>query len=152
MTRTSNIIKKHYAEKGYLNTVVTIDEKPDKTHENFEELVINIKKNKKVKIEYIDIIGNTELSDEAVKGAMKETKQKGYFNPLKPLGPLVIDLTVDAVTFKYKKFRDDFLNYWTDNYKLKIFKGSKFIEQNYKDDRSQAFKLSTCHPAVRLLN
>ena len=134
MTRTSNIIKEHFAEKGYLNTEVTIDEKPDKTHDNFEELVINIKKNKKVKIAHINIIGNTELSDEAVRGAMKETKQKGYFNPLRPLGPLMIDLTVDAATLKFKKFRDDFLNYWTDNYKLKIFKGSKYIESNYKDD------------------
>jgi len=134
MTRTSNIIKAHFAEKGFLNTEVTIDEKPDKTHENFEELVINVKKNSKVKIEHIKIIGNTDLSDEVIRKSMKETRQKGYFNPLKPLGPLVIDLTVDAVTFKYKKFRDDFLNYWTDNYKLSVFKGSKYIESNYKDD------------------
>ncbi|MCF6342893.1 MAG: outer membrane protein assembly factor BamA, partial [Bacteroidales bacterium] len=134
MTRTINIIKGHYFEKGYLNTEVNLEEKPDKTHDNFEELIINIKKNKKVKIEYIKIIGNTELSDESVKNAMKETKEKGFFNPINPLGPLVIDLMADAATLKFHKFRDDFLDYWTENYKLKIFKGSKFIESNYKDD------------------
>ncbi len=134
MIRTANIIKGHFAEKGYLNAEVTIDEKPDKTHDNFKELVIHIKKNKKVKIAHINIIGNTELSDEAVRGAMKETKQKGVFNPIEPLGPLVVDLTADVFTLRFKKFRDDFLNYWLDNYKMKMFKGSKFIESKYKDD------------------
>ena len=42
MTKTINIIKGHYYEKGYLNTEVKLEEKPDKTHDNFEELIINI--------------------------------------------------------------------------------------------------------------
>ena len=65
---------------------------------------------------------------------MKETKEKGYLNPLDSLGPLTINLARDAATFKFKKFRDDFLDYWLENYKVKIFKGSKYIEKNYKDD------------------
>jgi len=134
MIRTINIIKDHYSEKGFLNAEVEIREKPDKAQENFEELIIKIKKNRKVKIRYIDIVGNKELSDESVRGAMKETKTKGVFNPLDSLGPLVINMTEDAIRLKFKKFRDDFLKYFTDNYKIRLFKGSKYIESEYDND------------------
>lgn len=134
MIKTERIIKGFYAEKGYLNAAVTIKEKPDDTHANFEDLIITIKKNRKVKIKYIIIEGNTELSDDVVRGAMKETKEKGVFNPLNPLGPLVVDLTADAATLRMDEFRNDLVTYFKDNYKVKIFKGSKFIEKNYKDD------------------
>jgi len=134
MIRTINIIKDHYSEKGFLNAEVEIREKPDKAQENFEELIIKIKKNRKVKIRYIDIVGNNDLSDESVRGAMKETKTKGVFNPLDSLGPLVINLTEDAIRLKFKKFRDDFLKYFTDNYKIRLFKGSKYIESEYDND------------------
>jgi outer membrane protein insertion porin family len=134
LIRTTNIIKDFYSDKGYLNAEVEIREKPDQAQENFEDLVIRIKKNRKVKIAYIDIVGNHEMSDEAVKAAMKETKTKGLFNPLDSLGPLVINLGGDAIRFKFKKFRDDFLDYWTDNYKLRIFKGSKYIEPEFEND------------------
>lgn len=134
LIRTTNIIKDFYADKGFLNAEVEIREKPDQAQENFEDLLIKIRKNRKVKIKYIDIVGNHDLSDEAVRGAMKETKTKGVFNPLDSLGPLVINMTEDAIRFKFKEFRDDFLKYWTDNYKIRIFKGSKYIEPEYKDD------------------
>ena len=134
MIRTINIIKDYYADKGFLNADVSIREKPDKTQENFEELVVKIRKKKKVRIEYIDIVGNKDLSDDAVKGAMKETKVKGNFNPLDSIGPLIINLGGDALRFKFKKFRDDLLDYFTENYRIRLFKGSKYIETNYKDD------------------
>jgi outer membrane protein insertion porin family len=134
MIKSSRIIRDFYAEKGYLNASVNITEKPDKTHDNFEDLVINIKKNKKVKIKHIFIEGNSELSDDAIRSSMKETKERGVFTPLDSLGPLTLNLIGDAVTFKYGKFRDDLVKYFKDNYRVKIFKGSKYIEKNYKDD------------------
>ncbi|HDO27285.1 MAG TPA: outer membrane protein assembly factor BamA [Bacteroidetes bacterium] len=134
LIKTKRIIRNFYADKGFLHTEVTIDQKPNKKHNNFEDLVINIKKNKKVKIRYIQINGNTALNDDAIKSAMKETKEKGVFNPLNPLGPLALDLVADAATLKFNKFEDDMVGYFKDNYKVKIFKGSKFIEKNYKED------------------
>jgi outer membrane protein insertion porin family len=134
MMKTRKIIKDFYAEKGFLNAEVRIKELPDKQIDNFEELSIEIKKNARVKIAYINILGNSALSDESIQAAMKETKEKGYLNPLDSLGPLTINLVRDAATLKFSKFRDDFLNYWLENYKVKIFKGSKFIEKNYKED------------------
>lgn len=134
MIKTKRIIKDFYGEKGYLNAEVNIQEKPDKTHENFEDLLIEIKKNKKVKIKRIIIEGNTELSDDAIRSAMKETKERGSFTPLDSLGPLTINLVGDVLRFRYGKFRDDLVRYVKENYKVKIFKGSKFIEKNYQDD------------------
>jgi outer membrane protein insertion porin family len=132
--RTKNIIKKHYASKGYLNSEVEITHKPNAKVENFEDLTITIKKNKKVKIDVINIIGNEEISDGSLHSAMKETKQKGYFNPLNALGPLVIDMISDVATLKFKKLQDDIANYISDNYKVNIMKGSKYIESEYKGD------------------
>ena len=134
MIKSIRIIKGYYSDKGFLNAEIEIEEKPDKAYESFEELIINIRKNSKVKIRYIAIEGNDYLSDDAIRSAMKETKERGVFTPLDSLGPLLINLTRDAATLKFDKFRDDFVGYFKDNYKIKVFKGSKFIEKNYQDD------------------
>ena len=134
LIRSKNIINDFYADKGFLNSEVVITEKTDKRNLNFVDLTIKIKKNRKVKIKEINIYGIEELSPESVKSAMKETKSRGVFNPLDSLGPLVIDIATDAVRFKFKDLRDDFVNYYKDYFKINIFKGSKYIESNYKDD------------------
>jgi outer membrane protein insertion porin family len=134
MIKTKRIIKDYYSEKGFLNADIVFDEKADKTHENFEDLVIHITKNRKVKIKYIHIIGNSEFSKESILSAMKETRARGTFSPLDSLGPLTINLVRDVATLKFDKFRDDFVGYFKENYKVNIFKGSKFIEKNYKSD------------------
>ncbi len=135
--RTTNIIKNFYADKGFLNAKVTITEKKSKGKnklKNFKDLLINIKKNSKVKIGVINIYGNKALSKEAIKKAMKETKSRGHFNPLDSLGSLVINTIGDVVTLNFNNLENDFIRYYKDNFKINIFKGSKFIESNYKDD------------------
>ncbi len=135
--RTKNIIKGFYADKGFLNAQVNITEKESKGRhklENFRDLQIDIKKNSKVKIGKINIYGNEKLSEEAVKKAMKETKARGHFDPINNLGPFVIDIASDALTLKIKKLENDFIDYFAKNFKINIFKGSKYIETDYKDD------------------
>ncbi len=134
LIKTRKIIEEHYAEKGFLSAEVNIIEVPDPKADNFEDLVINIKKKRKVKILEIDIEGNELLSDDAVKSAMKETKTRGYFNPLDSLGPLLVNLVGDVFTLRFGQFRDHIVQYAKDNYKIRIFKGSKYLESNYKDD------------------
>jgi outer membrane protein insertion porin family len=137
INRTENIIRNYYRDKGYLNTQVTIHQKDAGSKANpheFVDLVINVKKNKKVKIGKINIYGNHAFSDEKVKKAMKDTREKSYFNPLKPLGMTVVRAVADIATFKLKKLRDDLLWYALHNYRLQIFKSSKFIESKFKDD------------------
>ncbi len=132
--RTANIIKDYFRDKGYLNTEVKINETPDKKSKNFVNLAIQIKKNKKVKIEHINIYGNHALSADAVRSAMKETKERGHLNPLDSLGPTIITMVQHAVRFQFKQIPEDLAHFFVTNYKVKIFKGSKFIESDYKDD------------------
>ena len=132
--RTKNIIKKYFKEKGYLNTQVTIVETPDKKNKNFVNLTIKIKKNNKVRIQKINIIGNSALSDDAVKAAMKDTKERGYFRPMDSLGATVITIGQDLVKLKINQAFEDLAQYFVKNYRMRIFKSSKFIESKYKDD------------------
>lgn len=134
-TKTRRIIEDFYAEKGYYNAVVDIEQVPDTTRDNSVDLVINVDKGKKVKIGKINLIGNDNLSDVQILSAMKETKQKGVFNPLEPLGPMVVNAIADAITLKPLKAITDVEEYFFENYRPRIFKSSKFLESNYEDDK-----------------
>jgi outer membrane protein insertion porin family len=91
------IIKKHFVEKGFLNTDVDIREKADTSGTNHVNLYINIDKNDKVKIQEIVIEGNEVFPDKKIRKVLKKTKQKD----------------------------------------LNIFKGSKYIEADYKEDKTK---------------
>lgn len=137
INRTENIIKNYYRGKGYLNTQVNITRKnagPRKNRKEFVDITINVKKNKKVKIATINIYGNHAFSKDKVRKAMKDTREKGYFNPLNPLGLMVVHAVADAATFRFKKLRDDIVGYAIKNYRLQIFKSSKFIRSKFQDD------------------
>lgn len=132
--RTKNIIQKFYSEKGFLNSEVSVVEKSDKKNDNFVDLVITIKKNKKVKIKDINIFGNEALNDDAVKSSMKETKARGVFRPLDSLGPLLVDMTGSSLKLKFGQAGNQFIDYFNQNCRVNLFKGSKYIESNYHDD------------------
>ncbi|MBC8320534.1 MAG: BamA/TamA family outer membrane protein [Bacteroidetes bacterium] len=134
LIRTKNIIKDFYADKGYLNSEVNIEETPDKRDLNFVDLLIKIKKHGKVKIQEINIYGIKNFSYDVVKSSMKETKARGSFTPLDSLGPFIIDIASDVITLKFKSMRDNAIAYVKNNFKVNIFKGSKYIKSNYKDD------------------
>ena len=134
-TKTRRIIEDFYAEKGYYNVIVDIEQVPDTTKDNSVDLVINIDKGKKVKIGEINIIGNESLSDAQILMAMKETKQKGVFNPLDPLGPAVVNAIADVVTLHPLRAVNGVEEYFYENYRPRIFKSSKFLESNYEDDK-----------------
>ena len=138
--KTRTIIQKHFAEKGFLNTEVEIEQLPDASRENYVDLNITVNKNSKVKIREISIEGNEELSDDQVKAAMKETKERGIFNPLSPLGPLVVDVGKDVITLKPYKAIQRIESYFTDHYRLRIFKSSKFLEAKFEEDLANIVK------------
>ena len=73
---TKNYIKKTYQDKGYLNTKVTLDTKPDTTNVNTVNMLIAIDKGSKIKIKDINVIGNGAFSDKKVNDTLKKTKEK----------------------------------------------------------------------------
>ena len=134
-TKTQRIIEDYFFDKGFLNVDVDIKEVADTARENYVDLQINIDKGPKVKIGKINLIGNENLSDVQILSAMKDTKQKGRFTILDPLGPLVVNTVADLVTFKPLKAITGVEEYFYENYRPRIFKSSKFLESNYKDDK-----------------
>lgn len=133
--KTRRIITDYFADKGFLNTQVDIAAVNDTTRENYVNLMITIDKKHKVKIGVIDVEGNQILTDNQVRSAMKETKERGKFDPLRPLGSAVVNTIWDVVTLKPHKAEEEMFNYFADNYKFRIFKSSKFDESNFEDDK-----------------
>ena len=80
-----NIIKNYYVEKGFYNCDVQVEEQQDPKVTRGVRLLFNIKKNKKVKIARINIIGNQEVSKAKLLKPMKETKCR--HRPMTPWEP-----------------------------------------------------------------
>lgn len=72
----SIVVKKHYAEKGFLNTEVKLIQVDDTVAKNRVLLTAQIDKNKKVKIKQVDFIGNEDFTDKRLRRTLKKTKQK----------------------------------------------------------------------------
>jgi len=83
LTNTSNIIRKHFQEKGYLDCEVDISEHPDTLVANSEYLVIDIEKNSKIKIGNLNFHGNEEIPDKKLAKSLKKTKEKNFFRIFK---------------------------------------------------------------------
>lgn len=132
--RTTNIIKKHFTDKGFLNTTVNIVQKRDSVNSDNVSLVINVNKGSKVRINTINIIGNNLVTDSQLKAAMKETKEKGVIEPFVVLDKLIFGLPKQLLYFN----TDSIVNYTTKvvnkHMKFRIFKTSKFLRDKYEED------------------
>jgi outer membrane protein insertion porin family len=84
LIRTTNTIKNHYTDKGYMNTSVNITQKRDSTASNSVILFININKNKKFKINQITFSGNQALSDKKLKHLLKKTREHKFYRIFTP--------------------------------------------------------------------
>ena len=135
LTKTTRIIEGYYFEKGYNNVDIDIQQVADTARENYIDMQIYINKGPKVKIGKINVIGNKHLADGQILAAMKDTKQRGHFDPLSPLGPLVVNTVADVITLKPLRAITGVEEYFYDNYRPRIFKASKFLESNYVDDK-----------------
>lgn len=83
LTNTSNIIKDHYKEKGYLDAAVKITEVPDTLVANSEYLIIAVDKKEKIKIGNLNLIGVEKLSERKLLKSMKKTKEKNFLSLFK---------------------------------------------------------------------
>ncbi|HIS34886.1 MAG TPA: outer membrane protein assembly factor BamA [Candidatus Avirikenella pullistercoris] len=83
LKNSTDIIKKYYAEKAYLNAEVNITQQNDSILDNFVIVTFNVDKKNKVKIGKINIEGNKELSEKKLKSSMKNTREKSLRNIFK---------------------------------------------------------------------
>lgn len=113
LTNTKYYIENKYKKDGFYNTKVAINVIPDSA--NTVKMVVNVDRGKKVRVSDIDFEGNKMLSDGKLRGAMKNTKQKSFMNPMR--------------IFKPSKFIND--KYKEDLVKLI----DKYKEKGYRDAR-----------------
>jgi outer membrane protein insertion porin family len=83
LSRTEFLAKEHFVDKGYLNAEVTITQKADSLIQNSAVLDIKVNKKNKVKIDKIKFENVTVLPEKKLRRAMKETKQKTWYNIFK---------------------------------------------------------------------
>jgi outer membrane protein insertion porin family len=77
---TTAIIKKHFNEKGYLNTTVVIKQRKDPGDENSGILDIAIDKKTKVMISEVKFEGNTAFSQKKLAKLLSKTRVRRFYN------------------------------------------------------------------------
>lgn len=78
--RAETIVKKFYAEKGYLHTDVHVRQYDDKDRPGFVKVLVDINKKEKTKVGNIYITGNEALSHNKINRAMKKTNDNNIIN------------------------------------------------------------------------
>ncbi|MBR3647228.1 MAG: outer membrane protein assembly factor BamA [Paludibacteraceae bacterium] len=78
--RAVTMVKKYYAEKGYMNTKVKVLQQDDTEHPGYVKVAINIDRGEKTKVGEIYITGNEALTDVKINRAMKKTNDNNIVN------------------------------------------------------------------------
>jgi outer membrane protein insertion porin family len=80
LNTVTNIIKKEFNDKGFLNTTVTITQRKDPADANSVILDVAIDKKQKVKINSVTFEGNTAFSQGTLRSYMGKTKEKKWYH------------------------------------------------------------------------
>ncbi len=138
----TDVIKKFYAEKGFLNTTVRINQTVDRTLANSRQLTFYIDKGPKVRISDVVFYDNAAVSTAALKKQMSNTKEKGRIKFKRDTipqvyGPILYPTLNDyvknygfLVPSKTKAFLDPY-------FRFRPFVGAKFTENKYQDDKDK---------------
>ena len=82
--RATNTITNYFIGKGYFHVEVNVKQAIDTILLNNVSLQFDIEKNGRVKIENIEFEGNSVFTDQRLRRAMKDTKQKRWYGIFKP--------------------------------------------------------------------
>jgi outer membrane protein insertion porin family len=80
LSTTTAIIKKHFAEKGFLNTTVDIKQRKDPGDANSIILDVAVNKHTKVMINSVTFEGNKVFSQNKLRKYLKKTRQRRWYN------------------------------------------------------------------------
>lgn len=142
LNTTTAIIKKHFAEKGFLNTTVDIVERKDAGEPNSLILDVNIDKKTKVKVNSVAFTGNTAFKDAKLAKYLKKTREKKWYHVFGSKKFLKDKYEEDKQTLVAKMqangYRDAEIlsdSVWkndetTVNVKVKIYEGPKYYFGN----------------------
>jgi outer membrane protein insertion porin family len=127
-------ILSHFREKGYLDTRVDIKELPDTARANNVILEFDIDKKSRLKIDKIYIYGNKELTAQKIKNTLKETKERGKFDPLKDIELAILYDLRELIHLNPQGIVDSTMSHLNRTVKIRIFKPSRYIQDKYEED------------------
>lgn len=142
LRNTELAVKKHFVKKGFLNTDVKIIQEKDTVIRDGIKLKIAVNTKSKVKINKISIKGNENLEDAKIKKKMKGTHEHPRFVLHRTLlKKLVTTNPIEFFGSTHPVSWTEFKEFFSDNAKLNFFKGSKFIQSDYEDDKKSVIAL-----------
>jgi outer membrane protein insertion porin family len=159
---SSDIIKRYYVEKGFLNTEITVSQVDDTTIANAVNVTFNVDRKKKVKIKKITFEGNKNISDFTLAMSMKKTKDKrliNFFNS-KKFKEVEFENDKKSLISKYNErgYRDakivkDSTYYITPNrlgIDLKIDEGKKYYFRNITWTGNSVYSKEVLNSVLRI--
>lgn len=144
LSTTTAIIKKHFNEKGFLNTTVDIKQRKDPGDANSVILDVAVDKKSKVRINKVTFEGNTAFSEKKLRKYLKKTRQRRWYNLFGSRKFLQDKYEEDKQTLiekmQDKGYRDAEIvkdSVWknddkTVNVKIKVYEGHKYYFGNIK--------------------
>ncbi len=135
LKNTETTVKDYFIDKGFLNVEVNVSQKTDSIFRDHIILLIDVKKHKKVKINEIIIKGNSEFSEGKIKRSMKETKEKSVFRPFDDFEKFAYQSLKDIFLLRIDSFLIHSENHFQNKVRPRIFKSSKFMDENYYKDK-----------------
>lgn len=140
----TDVIHKFFVDKGFRNVSVDVIQTKDPKSANAVNLLFDIHKNGKVRINEIYFAGNENVSDLKLKKKMKGSKEKSRITLFPSINNNVFDSTKkNRITFHEYLKNDGFLlpsetKSFLDPYiRLKFLSSSKFNEKKYNEDKGK---------------
>lgn len=137
---TELTVFKYFEAKGYLNATVSTRQQKDSVLSNSVKMVIDVEKNPKVKIKDINFYGDENFASSKLRSKLKKTGQAPRFTIIKDLLEKTLALlnpknAAHFITHKEEKDYNAFKEYLAEHVYLNVFKSSKFVESEYKEDK-----------------
>lgn len=131
--------KNYFIDKGFLNVDVNIIKKPDTLIANGTKVIIDIDKNKKVRINEINFIGNKDYFETRLQSKMKKTNEKLRFKVFSAAFDFLTSLTpkkaFNFITKSHEVDKEETRDYFSRHVNVNFFKTSKFKAEDYKADK-----------------
>lgn len=135
-------VQKYLWEKGYLNAEIDIQQAKDSILSNSVQLLIDVQKGKKVKVNYITFYGNENFGKPKLKKQLKKTGEKPRFTLIQDLIIKTFRLLKPA---NFKQFASnrkkvdgsDLRQYMNEQVKINIFKASKYNQNEFQEDKKK---------------
>lgn len=132
-------VENYFIDKGFLNVEVDVIKKPDTLMANGTRLILEIDKNKKVRINEINFIGNEDFFETRLQSKMKKTNEKLRFKIFTAAFQFLTSLTpkklFNYVTKSHEVGKEETRDFFSRHVNVNFFKTSKFKAEDYKADK-----------------